>query len=264
LNSCRRGGLYCPAAFAYCARKIQCLMSHPFQQINLLKENLPDPEWCKKLFPYTLRIPKHNNVYVSGDEDQMIYFIVSGQVKIVIDSVEGKECLLCIYSVGDLFGESCLAGLGARIETVIAMEYTILKKIPCEVFLSALSGTQLRVFLQYILRRIVEQQVFIADLTTLDSEHRLGKALLQLSRKLGKPHSAGTVIKCKISQEELSQIVGTTRPRISTFINKFRELGLMSISAERYIIVREKRLAEYLDKSFGHSAPASTHLQRYF
>ena len=231
-------------------------MSQALQQIKLLNESVPDPEWCKKLFPYTIRIPKHNNVYVSGDKDEMIYFIVRGQVKIVIDSFEGKECLLCIYSVGDLFGESCLAGLGARTETVIAMEYTILKKIHYETFLLALSGAQLRIFLQYIIRRIIEQQQHITDLTTLNSEQRMGKALLRLSRNLGEPHSSGTIIRYKISQEELSQIVGTTRPRISAFINKFRELGLISVSTERYIIVREKRLARYIDESYSHSAPA--------
>ena len=239
-------------------------MPPAFPQFNPPKEGLPDPEWCKQMFPYTLRIPKHNNVYVSGDEDKMIYFIVRGQVKIVVDSFEGKECLLCIYSVGDLFGESCLAGSGARMETVIAMEPTVLKKIPCETFLLALSGTQLRIFLRYILRRVTEQQTHIVDLTTLNSEQRLGKALLRLSKKLGGGHSSGKIIRCKISQEELSQIVGTTRPRVSAFINKFRELGLISISTERYLIVREKRLARYIDESYGHGAPAQTRLLRYF
>jgi CRP/FNR family cyclic AMP-dependent transcriptional regulator len=257
-------GLPGPSSHWILCKKIQCLMSHAYRQFNPPKESLPDPEWCKKLFPYTLRIPKHSNVYVPGDEDKMIYFIVSGQVKVVIDSFEGKECLLCICSAGDLFGESCLAGLDARVEAVIAMEYTIIKKIPCETFLLALTEAQLRVFLRYIFGRVVEQQMFIADLTTLNSEQRLGKTLLQLSRKLGGPHSSGTIIRSKISQEELSQIVGTTRPRISAFINKFRELGLISISAERYIIVRENKLARYIDESYGHSAPASTHLQRYF
>lgn len=231
-------------------------MSHTLPQSNLLQEHLPDPEWYKKLFPYTLRIPKNSSVYVSGDGDKMIYFILRGQVKIVMNSFDGKECLLSIYSVGDLFGETCLAGLGARMATAIAMEYTILKKIPCETFLLALSGTQLQTFLQYILRQVIEQQIQLTDLTTLNSEQRLGKALLRLSGKLGRPHASGTIINYKISQEELSQIVGTTRPRISAFINRFRELGLISISTEHYIIVREKRLARYIDESCSRRAHA--------
>jgi CRP-like cAMP-binding protein len=79
--------------------------------------------------------------------------------------------------------------------------------------------------------------------------------LLKLAKKLGQPHAAGIIIKYKISQEELSQIVGTTRPRISEFMNKFRKRGLININKERFIIVQEKDLANYLDKSFRHIFP---------
>jgi CRP-like cAMP-binding protein len=233
-------------------------------QSSLFRDKMLDPVWWKHLSAHTVVIPKHNSVYTSGDEDRMIYFIVSGQVKLVMDSPEGKECLIGIYSAGDLFGESCLASSGTRMETVLAMEQTILKKIPCQVFLAALSETQLRGFIQYEVNRMVEQQILIADLAMLNSEYRLGKALLQLSKKLGSPHSSGTIIRYRISQEELSQIVGTTRPRINVFINKFRDLGLISVSTKRFIIVRENRLAAYLNESFSHIAPASTHTTGYF
>ena len=72
----------------------------------------------------------HANVYNSGDQDEMVYFIETGQIKLLMLSSEGKECLLAIYSDGDIFGELCLSGLGARLETATAMKTTVLKQIP--------------------------------------------------------------------------------------------------------------------------------------
>ena len=68
-----------------------------------------------------IKIGRHVNVYTCGDQDEMVYFIESGQIKLLLLSPEGKECLLAIHSDGDIFGELCLAGLGARQETATAM-----------------------------------------------------------------------------------------------------------------------------------------------
>src|SRR6266478_3839221 len=76
-----------------------------------------------------IKIAKHANVYTCGDQDEVIYFIDSGQIKLLMHSAEGKECLLAIYTAGDIFGELCLTGLGVRQETATAMEDTSLKLI---------------------------------------------------------------------------------------------------------------------------------------
>ena len=76
-----------------------------------------------------MTIPRHANVYNCGDQDEMVYFIESGQIKLLLLSPEGKECLLAIHSNGDIFGELCLAGL-ARHESATAMRETKLKKYP--------------------------------------------------------------------------------------------------------------------------------------
>ena len=73
------------------------------------------------------RSPRHANVYTCGDQDEMVYFIESGQIKLLLLSPEGKECLLAIHSDGDIFGELCLSGLGARQETATAMKANDLK-----------------------------------------------------------------------------------------------------------------------------------------
>src|SRR5689334_22570376 len=86
-----------------------------------------------------IEIGKHNHVYTVGDDREMVYFIESGQVKLVMLSSEGKECILAIHGPGDVFGELCLSGLQQRIETATAMEKTSLKEIPCGKFLKRLA-----------------------------------------------------------------------------------------------------------------------------
>jgi CRP-like cAMP-binding protein len=99
---------------------------------------------------------------------------------------------------------------------------------------------------QYLAVRIADQQQVISHLVTVDSEQRLGKTLLQLARKLGKQDPRSVRIEQKISHEELSEMVGTTRPRISKFMQRFRNLGLIERSAENFLIIKEKKLTDYL------------------
>lgn len=192
------------------------------------------------------RIRRQCNVYTCGDKDSMIYWIQRGHIKLVVDSSQGKECLLDIYSSGDFFGESCFAGLDFRLETAIAMDDAVIMCISCQQFIAALSDDELHNMIRQLNKRILEQQLFITDMVTTRSEFRLGKLLLRLSARLGKKHSSGTIINCRISQEELSQMIGTTRPRVTQFLNKFRRLGLINLSMNRLIIIKEANLTNYL------------------
>ena len=107
----------------------------------------------------------------------------SGQIKLLLLSSEGKQCLLTLHSEGDIFGELCLSGLGARHETATAMKETILKQIPCSQFLARLNRDALfEGFVRYLAVRIADQQKVITNLVTVDSEQRLGKTLLHLAR----------------------------------------------------------------------------------
>jgi CRP-like cAMP-binding protein len=194
-----------------------------------------------------VKIARQANVYTCGDQDEMIYFIESGQIKLLMLSSEGKECLLAIHSAGDVFGELCLSGLGARLETATAMKQTMLKQIPCSQFLGRLSRDALfEGFVRYLAVRIADQQQVIANLVTVDSEQRLGKTLLQLARTMGKKDPRSIRIELKISHEELSEMVGTTRPRISMFMQRFRNLGLIEMSREHFLIIKENKLINYL------------------
>jgi CRP/FNR family cyclic AMP-dependent transcriptional regulator len=219
------------------------------------KQQMRDSLRHETLNSRAVTIARHANVYTCGDQDEMVYFIESGQIKLLLLSPEGKECLLAIHSSGDIFGELCLAGLGARLETATTMEETILKQIPSSQFVARLSrDSLLEGFIRYLAVRIADQQQVIANLVTVDSEQRLGKTLLQLARILGKQDQQSTRIELKISHDELSEMVGTTRPRISLFMQRFRNLGLIETNLDRFLVINEKKLTDYLARAIaaGH------------
>ena len=194
-----------------------------------------------------IKIAKHANIYNCGEKGATVYVIESGQVKLVTVSPDGKECLLAIYTGGDVFGEMCIAGSGERLETATAMETTELKIIPCsKLFARLTNDSLLEGFTRYLAARIADQTRIISNLVTVDCEHRLGTVLLQLAARLGNRDPGSVRIEKRISHQELSAMVGTTRPRITEFMQRFRELGLVENSAERFLVVKEKKLTAYL------------------
>ena len=216
-------------------------------QLDNFKRQLRDSLQQETANSRAVRIARHANVYNSGDQDEMVYFIETGQIKLLMLSSEGKECLLAIYSDGDIFGELCLSGLGARLETATAMKATILKQIPCAQFFARLTRDSLSEgFVRYLSVRIADQQQVIANLVTVDSEQRLGQTLLQLARTMGKKDPRSIRIELKITHEELSEMVGTTRPRISLFMQRFHNLGLIETNQDKFFIIKEKKLTDYL------------------
>jgi len=171
-------------------------------QLDNFKRQLRDSLQRETANSRAVRFARHANVYNSGDQDEMVYFIETGQIKLLMLSSEGKECLLAIYSDGDIFGELCLGGLGARLETATAMKTTILKQIPCSQFFARLTRDSLSEgFVRYLAARIADQQQVIANLVTVDSEQRLGQTLLQLARTMGKKDPRSIRIELKITHE---------------------------------------------------------------
>ena len=216
-------------------------------QADQFKQQLRDSLLRETQDARAVKISRHANVYTNGDQDEMVYFIESGQIKLLMLSSEGKECILAIHSAGDIFGELCLSGLGARLETATAMKQTILKQIPSARFFARLSGDSLfEGFVRYLAVRIADQQQVISNLVTVDSEQRLGQTLLQLARTMGKKDPRSIRIELRISHEELSEMVGTTRPRISMFMQRFHNLGLIETNSDRFLIIKENKLTAYL------------------
>ena len=216
-------------------------------QADLFKQQMRESLRQETLNSRAVTVAKNDNVYTCGDNDELVYFVESGQIKLLMLSPEGRECLLAIHSAGDIFGELCLSGLGARLETATAMEETVIKQIPCSKFFARLESDALfRGFVQYLAVRIADQQQVIANLVTVDSEQRLGQTLLRLARTLGKKDPRSIRIELKITHEELSEMVGTTRPRISVFMQRFHHLGLIETNADHFLIIKENKLVGYL------------------
>ena len=216
-------------------------------QTDAFKVQLRDSLQRETLNSRAMKIARHANVYACGDQDETVYFIESGQVKLLMLSSEGKECLLAIHGEGDIFGELCLSGLGARLETATAMQPTLVKQIPKSKFFARLSHDSLfEGFVRYLAVRIGDQQQVIANMVTVDSEQRLGQTLLQLGRTMGKKDPRSIRIELRISHEELSEMVGTTRPRVSLFMQRFHNLGLIETNKEHFFVIKEVKLTNYL------------------
>lgn len=224
-------------------------MSRKTLTSNLSNEHLQTSLCYGELPGSIVRIPKYHDIYMSADKDGMIYIVETGQVKLTMVSSNGKECLLAIYTTGEMFGELSLCS-SVRMETATAMEDTVVKRVPIRVFLQYVSSekSRLNCFIQYLTLRLMERQQVIFDFVVFNSEYRFAQALLHLSEKLGEKFASDVRIEHRITHEELSQLVGTTRPRISEFMNEFRQRGLIEISAERFLIIKRTKLTNYLTR----------------
>jgi CRP-like cAMP-binding protein len=193
-----------------------------------------------------LRFRKRQSIFRLGEEDHYIYLMVSGRVKITTMSSSGRSCLVDIYTPNEVFGMSCLAE-PIRPETATAMTPAVVCKISKETFLAALSDTRLlRNWLRYLAEMLAGREQRITHLATIDSEHRLAITLLRLSEKMGVRIGQMTRIDCPITQQELAEMVGTTRPRIGYFLTRFRAQGLVGPKSRGCLIVMEDAVRSYL------------------
>jgi CRP/FNR family cyclic AMP-dependent transcriptional regulator len=166
-------------------------------------------------FTRTLTVARGECVYVSGQRDASVYCIESGQVKLVFFTPEGRECVLAIRTAGDIFGELCLTGQVARVQTAVVMKDSRLRAIPYLTLLKTLKDESLlEDLVQYLAGRIAEQQEFIGLLLSANSEQRLANMFLRLGTLFGTIDSQGKVTIPRILFEDLAAMVGTTRSRV--------------------------------------------------
>lgn len=195
-----------------------------------------------------LRVNAGESIYASGDEDESLYLIESGQVKLSMASAAGKDCLIAIYTKGEMFGESCFTDTPKRFETATAMQPTVVRRMARREFVAEVERLKAtEALLCHLAGRIAERQAAVFDLITKPSERRLAKVLLDTSEKLGVRDGPYMRLDPKISHEELSQIVGTTRPRITAFMQHFRQLGLID-KAGRAILVHPAKMREFVEQ----------------
>jgi len=172
----------------------------------------------------------HNNqiIFSQGEPADSIFYIQEGQVKLTVLSEQGKEAIVAILGSGDFCGEGCLAGQPRRMATAAAMEDGRVMRLEKAAMIRLLHDEQgfSERFMAHLLARNVRVEADLVDQLFNSSEKRLARLLLILA-KFGKEGRPEPVI-AKISQEMLADMIGTTRSRVSFFMNRFRKLGLIS------------------------------------
>jgi CRP/FNR family transcriptional regulator, cyclic AMP receptor protein len=175
-----------------------------------------------------LEFHKNQHVFEQGDVAETVFYIQNGRVKLTVLSEQGKEAVVAILEPGQFFGEGCMNGHPLRIATTTAMENCVITSITKAAMIAALHDEPKfsELFVAYLLTRNSRIEEDLIDQLFNSSERRLARILLLLANfgKEGSPQP----ISPNISQETLAEMIGTTRSRVSHFMNKFRRLGLIS------------------------------------
>jgi CRP-like cAMP-binding protein len=170
---------------------------------------------------------KNQKVFSQGDAADAVFYIQEGKVKVCVVSQQGNEAVVALHGNGDFFGESCLNGHPLRMATVATMTECVIMRLDKAAIVRVLHDEPKfsEVFMSYLLARNARVEEDLVDQLFNSSEKRLARLLL-LMANFGKEAKPEPVI-AKISQETLAEMVGTTRSRVSRFMNKFRKLGFI-------------------------------------
>jgi len=175
----------------------------------------------------TLAVPQEQTIFAQGDGADAVFYIQKGKVKLTVVSHTGKESTIGILSAGSFFGESALAGQVVRMGSATALTDCELLRVDKRAMMDALHREHSfsDMFVAYLLERNIRYQEDLVDQLFNSSEKRLARSLLLLAH-FGKEGVPEAVVP-KISQETLAGMVGTTRSRVSFFMNRFRKLGFI-------------------------------------
>src|SRR5437868_7946274 len=175
----------------------------------------------------SLTVGKKQGIFTQGDAADAVFYVQKGKVKLTVVSKTGKEATIGILSEGNFFGEGSLAGQGLRMGCAAAMTDCQLLRIEKKAMMAALHREHAfsDMFVAYLLARNIRYEEDLVDQLFNSSEKRLARVLLMLAH-FGKEGVPETVVP-GISQETLAEMVGTTRSRVSFFMNRFRKLGFI-------------------------------------
>ena len=178
---------------------------------------------------------KKQVVFTQGDRADAVFYLERGQIKLAVISEHGKTAIVAMLGRGDFFGEGCLAGQPVRMASASAITDVTVVRIEREAMIRLLHepSSFTERFMAHLLARNVRIEEDLVDQLFNSSEKRLARVLLLLAR-FGKEGKTEPMIP-KISQEVLAEMVGTTRPRISGFMNKFRKLGFIEYNGGLHI-----------------------------
>jgi len=176
-------------------------------------------------------IPKKQTIFAQGDSSDAVCYIKDGRVRLTVVSKTGKEATIGVLTKGDFFGEGCLTGQPLRLSSATAMTDCSVMRIDKKSMIEVLHREHAfsDMFVAYLLIRNIRYEEDLVDQLFNSSEKRLARILLLLAH-FGKDGKPETLIP-KISQETLAEMIGTTRSRVSFFMNRFRKLGLIDYHA---------------------------------
>ena len=188
----------------------------------------------------------NRSIFWAGDPADSVFFLRQGQVKLSVTSQQGKEAIIAILGSGDFFGEGCLAGQPLRMATATALTDCGLVRLEKHQMVTLLHEQHeiSEVFVKHLLSRNIRYEADLVDQLFNSSEKRLARILLLLSN-FGKDSRSEPVLP-RISQENLAEMVGTTRSRVSHFMNKFRQLGFIDYGNEGGLTVNSGLLSVIL------------------
>jgi CRP/FNR family transcriptional regulator, cyclic AMP receptor protein len=174
-----------------------------------------------------LAVSKKQGIFAQGDAADAVFYIQKGRVKLTVVSKVGREATIGILGEGNFFGEGALAGQALRMGSASAMTDCEIQRIEKKAMMAALHREHAfsDMFVAYLLARNIRYEEDLVDQLFNSSEKRLARVLLLLAH-FGKEGVPETVVP-KISQETLAEMVGTTRSRVSFFMNRFRKLGFI-------------------------------------
>ena len=177
-----------------------------------------------------LTVPKNQNIYAQGDQADAVFYVQKGKVRLTVVSKAGKEATIGILNEGSFFGEGAIAGQIVRMGSAAAMTDCELLRVDKKAMMSALHREHAfsDMFVAYLLARNIRYEEDLVDQLFNSSEKRLARVLLLLAH-FGKEGIPEAVVP-KISQETLAAMIGTTRSRVSFFMNRFRKLGFIDYS----------------------------------
>jgi CRP-like cAMP-binding protein len=194
-----RGARFDPASYFETAAKGRNISSHPRKQI----------------------------IFAQGDAADAVFYIKKGKVKVTVVSTHGKEAVVALLGIDEFLGEGCLIGQPKRLATATAMTECIIMRVDKSEILRVLQDEPAfsHMFISHILARNARVEEDLVDQLFNSTEKRLARMLLLLANfgKEGRPEP----IIAKISQETLAEMIGTTRSRVSHFMNKFRQMGFI-------------------------------------
>jgi CRP/FNR family cyclic AMP-dependent transcriptional regulator len=171
---------------------------------------------------------KDEVVFSQGDPADAVFYIQNGKVKLTVVSEQGKEAVVAILGTNDFFGEGCLARQNQRVATVRSMTDSVITRLEKSAIVRLIHKEPKfsEMFIAHLLGRTIRVEADLVDQLFNSSEKRLARMLLLLAN-FGKDTKPEPII-AKIGQETLAEMIGTTRSRVSFFMNKFRELGFIA------------------------------------